>query len=62
LGRMWLCCGGLEVEGSVRGKKMHVAVPRHDSVPHLRSGASLSEVPSDQNLTETRSVRKIRNN
>jgi hypothetical protein len=52
----------LKVEGSVRGKKMHVAAPHHDRVRHLRSGASLSEVPSDQNLTETRSNRKIRNN
>jgi hypothetical protein len=52
----------LKVEGSVRGKKMHVAAPRHDRVPHLCSGASLSKVPSDQNLNETRSNRKKGNN
>ena len=63
---VWVAGGcvaaGLKVEGSVRGKKMRVAAPRHDRVPHLRSCASLFEVPSDQNLTETRSNRKIRNN
>ena len=63
---VWVAGGyvaaGLKVEGSVRGKKMRVAAPRHDRVPHLRSCASLSEVPSDQNLTETRSNGKTRNN
>jgi hypothetical protein len=63
---VWVAGGsvaaGLKVEGSVRGKKMHVAAPRYDRVPYVRSDTSLSEVPSDQNLTETRSHRKIRNN
>jgi hypothetical protein len=63
---VWVAGGsapaGLKVEGSVLGKKMHVAAPRHDSVPHLRSGTSLSEVPSDKKITETRSNGKIKNN
>jgi hypothetical protein len=42
---------GLSNEGDVQGKKMHVLAPtRHDRVPHLRSGTSLSKLPSDHNF------------